>query len=351
MSEPVLRRSGRNIAKKEAASAAPPAPAPVPKKRASAEPKKPAAKKAKTAVDKAAAVVKNAVGKDKKEETSNKKKAEAAAAAAAGEASAAAAEEKVAPAATASSSSAAAAVATTSTVVAPPAAKPAAKAKGGKAKAKKADAAEEAAVALKEGDLLPNTLPEVQTHDGGKTTLTAILAKASKGIVVFAYPKASTPECTSQACLFRDNYASFTDAGYAVYGLSGDQPGANEKFRNKQNLTYTLLCDPTYELHEKLGIKKSPKGTIRSVIVIEKAASTDNANPGKILRKTKASAVLSLQIAKEVVGIDGGAVAAAGKKEKEVEGNAGKKEKEKEKEKAGDGDVTLPDAGAEGEGA
>ncbi|PUU72858.1 thioredoxin-like protein, partial [Tuber borchii] len=110
----------------------------------------------------------------------------------------------------------------------------------------------------------------VQTHDGGKTTLTAILAKASKGIVIFAYPKASTTECTTQACLFRDNYTAFTDAGYSVYGLSGDQPGANEKFRNKQNLTYTLLCDPTYELHEKLGIKKSPKGTIRSVIIIEK---------------------------------------------------------------------------------
>ncbi|KAG0636428.1 thioredoxin-like protein [Tuber brumale] len=330
MSEPVLRRSGRNIAKKEAAPPPPPAAAPAPKKRASAEPRKPAAKKAKTAVDKATAVVKNAISKDKnsKKEDASKKKAE-------GEAStsAAAAEMKAASTPAAPSSSSAAAVTTTTVVTAAAATKSAAKAKSGKAKAKKTDVAEEAAAALKEGDLLPNTLPEVQTHDGGKTTLASILAKASKGIVIFAYPKASTPECTTQACLFRDNYTAFTDAGYSVYGLSGDQPGANEKFRNKQNLTYTLLCDPTYELHEKLGIKKSPKGTIRSVIIIAKTSGDDTAAPypGKILRKTKASAQVSLQVAKEVIGLDGAKEADAG-------GN-----------KDAAGDVTLPDAGGAGE--
>lgn len=146
---------------------------------------------------------------------------------------------------------------------------------------------------------------------------------------------ASTPECTTQACLFRDNYTAFTDAGYSVYGLSGDQPGANEKFRNKQNLTYTLLCDPAYELHEKLGIKKSPKGTIRSVIIIEKTPGDDAAaatHPGRILRKTKASAQVSLQVAKEVVGLDSA--------KKEADGG-GKKDAA--------GDVTLPDAGVAGE--
>ncbi|CUS06998.1 unnamed protein product [Tuber aestivum] len=321
MSEPVLRRSGRNIAKKEVA---PPPPVPTSKKRVSAEPKRPASKKAKMAVDRAAAVVKNAVGKDR----DNKKKPE-------GETttSVAATEQKAATTpATASSSSVAAAV--SATVVAAPAVTKSAKAKGGKAKAKKADVAEDAAVALKDGDLLPITLPEVQTHDGGKTTLTAILAKASKGIVIFAYPKASTPECTTQACLFRDNYTAFTDAGFSVYGLSGDQPGVNEKFRNKQNLTYTLLCDPTYELHEKLGIKKSPKGTIRSVIIIEKASGDDApaAHPGKILRKTKASAQVSLQVAKEVVGLGG---------TKEADGGGNKDAA---------GDATLPDARAAGEG-
>ncbi|CAZ79243.1 unnamed protein product [Tuber melanosporum] len=330
MSEPVLRRSGRNIAKKEAAPP-PPAPGPAPKKRASTEPKKPSAKKARTVVDKAPTVVKNAVSKDKdsKKEDASKKKPEGEASA-----SAAAAEVKAAPIPAAESSSAAPTV-TTTIVTTTAGTKSAAKAKSGKAKAKRADAAEEAAAALGDGDLLPNTLPEVQTHDGGKTTLTAILAQASKGIVIFAYPKASTPECTTQACLFRDNYTAFTDAGYSVYGLSGDQPVANEKFRNKQNLTYTLLCDPTYELHEKLGIKKSPKGTVRSVIIIEKTSGDAAAatHPGKILRKTKASAHVSLQVAKEVVGLDG--------TKKDAEGG-GKKDAA--------GDVTLPDAGAAGEG-
>lgn len=99
--------------------------------------------------------------------------------------------------------------------------------------------------------------------------------------------------------MFRDNTASFKDAGYAIYGLSGDKPDANKKFQAKQNLAdIVLLCDPTYVLHEQLGIKKNPKGTVRSVIVIQK---TDSGSI--ILKKSPASPALSLTKAQEAIGI------------------------------------------------
>ncbi|RPB14473.1 hypothetical protein P167DRAFT_533889 [Morchella conica CCBAS932] len=127
--------------------------------------------------------------------------------------------------------------------------------------------------------------------------------------------KASTPGCIAQACLFRDSFTAFSDAGYTVYGLSGDSPAANEKFKSKQSLTYTLLCDPTYELHEKLAIKKKPKGTIRSVVIIEKIS--EDGHTGKVLRISPASPQISLQIAKEAVGIDHASIIAAKAKEAE----------------------------------
>jgi len=166
--------------------------------------------------------------------------------------------------------------------------------------AKSVGGKKEPTAGLQEGEMLPADLPEVQTHDGKTVTLAGLLAEAKKGIIIFAYPKASTPGCTTQACLFRDSFSAFDTVGYTVYGLSGDSPAANTKFVEKQALTYTLLCDAKYELHEKLGIKKAPKGTIRSVTVIEKTG-----DGGKILKKTPASPKESLEIAKEAVGMEG----------------------------------------------
>jgi peroxiredoxin Q/BCP len=110
---------------------------------------------------------------------------------------------------------------------------------------------------------------------------------------------ASTPGCTTQACAFRDSTATFKDAGYAIYGLSGDSPSANEKFKTKQNLEdITLLCDPKYELHARLGIKKEPKGTIRSIVVLSKGE-----DKAVILKKSPASPGQSVDMAQKAIGI------------------------------------------------
>lgn len=100
------------------------------------------------------------------------------------------------------------------------------------------------------------------------------LAASGTTVVLFAYPKASTPGCTRQACSFRDRYSDFQkDASgtskVAVFGISADSPGAQTTFKTKQNLPYDLLCDPEYKLLGPLGSKKEPKGVIRSHYVVK----------------------------------------------------------------------------------
>ncbi|KAF5005186.1 hypothetical protein FDECE_8359 [Fusarium decemcellulare] len=111
---------------------------------------------------------------------------------------------------------------------------------------------------------------EIETNDGDKTTLKKLVDDSKSGVVLFTYPKASTPGCTKQVCFFRDSYEPLTADGLAIYGLSTDSPKANTTFKEKQKLPYPLLCDPKATLIEAIGLKKAPKGTTRGVFVIDK---------------------------------------------------------------------------------
>ncbi|KAI0144011.1 AhpC-TSA-domain-containing protein [Hypoxylon sp. NC0597] len=121
---------------------------------------------------------------------------------------------------------------------------------------------------------------EVETNDGKKTTLKALVDESESGVVIFTYPKASTPGCTTQACLFRDSYEPLTKGGLAIYGLSSDSPKANTTFKTKQNLPYPLLCDPSATLIDAIGLKKAPKGITRGVFAVDKAGKVLIAEPG-----------------------------------------------------------------------
>ncbi|OIW23447.1 alkyl hydroperoxide reductase/ thiol specific antioxidant/ Mal allergen, partial [Coniochaeta ligniaria NRRL 30616] len=121
---------------------------------------------------------------------------------------------------------------------------------------------------------------EIATNDGTKTTLKALVDESKAGVVLFTYPKASTPGCTTQACLFRDSYTPLTAGGLAIYGLSTDSPKSNTTFKDKQKLPYPLLCDPDSTLIAAIGLKKSPKGTQRGVFVVDKAGKVVLAEPG-----------------------------------------------------------------------
>ncbi|OLN86436.1 Peroxiredoxin [Colletotrichum chlorophyti] len=121
---------------------------------------------------------------------------------------------------------------------------------------------------------------EIETNDGEKTTLKELVDKSKAGVVLFTYPKASTPGCTKQACLFRDSYEPLTATGFAIYGLSNDSPKANTTFKEKQKLPYPLLCDPKATLIGAIGMKKPPKSTQRGVFVVDKTGKVLIAEPG-----------------------------------------------------------------------
>ena len=101
------------------------------------------------------------------------------------------------------------------------------------------------------GDTAPDfTLTDAQ---GGEVSLAELRAGARKGVVVYFYPKASTPGCTKEACDFRDSLASWQEAGYAVVGVSPDEPAALARFADKQSLPFGLLSDPDHEVMEAWG--------------------------------------------------------------------------------------------------
>jgi thioredoxin-dependent peroxiredoxin len=191
--------------------------------------------------------------------------------------------------------------------------KPAPKKKGDEKKDKPAAPAASKAPAVGETIMLEGFGGELETHDGKKTTLKELVGDSEGGVVLFTYPKASTPGCrfppcpygptrrgamvqetdggifantegwplgTKQVCFFRDSYDPITKAGFTIYGLSADSGKANTTFKTKQNLQYSLLCDVKATLIAAIGLKKGPSGTQRGVFVVDKEGKVLIAEPG-----------------------------------------------------------------------
>ncbi len=114
------------------------------------------------------------------------------------------------------------------------------------------------------------TLPD---QDGAPVSLADF---AGRKVVVYFYPAASTPGCTTQACDFRDNLNSLAAAGYQVLGVSKDEQPALQRFREEQGLTFPLLSDPDLAVHrvyaaygEKSLYGKTVTGVLRSTFVVD----------------------------------------------------------------------------------
>ena len=75
-----------------------------------------------------------------------------------------------------------------------------------------------------------------------------------KKLVVFFYPKASTPGCTAEACDLRDNYARFQTNNYALLGVSADSAKAQAKFIEKYDLPFPLLADEDKSVIQAFGV-------------------------------------------------------------------------------------------------
>ncbi|MGL4412153.1 MAG: thioredoxin-dependent thiol peroxidase [Bacteroidales bacterium] len=99
---------------------------------------------------------------------------------------------------------------------------------------------------------------------------------SGKKIVLYFYPKDSTPGCTAEACNLRDNYEQLQSAGYTVIGVSADSVESHKRFAEKQNLPFTLLSDAEKEMleaYDAWGMKKlygkEYMGIIRKTFLID----------------------------------------------------------------------------------
>lgn len=116
--------------------------------------------------------------------------------------------------------------------------------------------------------------PDFELVDDQGETVT-LQAYRGHPLIVYFYPKAETPGCTTQACDFRDNIASLGASGYVVVGVSPDDPAALQDFRKNHSLSFPLLSDPNHKTIEAWGAwgEKTVKGQtmiglIRSTIVV-----------------------------------------------------------------------------------
>lgn len=104
---------------------------------------------------------------------------------------------------------------------------------------------------LKAGDPAPDVILET---DGGQKFRLADLR--GQNVVLFFYPKADTPGCTTEACEFRDASARFAATGAVILGVSPDGAAAQSRFKVKYGLPFTLLADPRHEAAEAFGVWK-----------------------------------------------------------------------------------------------
>lgn len=120
--------------------------------------------------------------------------------------------------------------------------------------------------------------------DDGKTH--ALRDHEGERVVLYFYPRDSTPGCTTEACDFRDNLSRLRKAGAVVYGVSRDSLESHEKFRAKHDLNFVLLSDPDLKAHKKYGAwgeknmyGKKVEGVIRSTFLIDEQGKIAKAWP------------------------------------------------------------------------
>lgn len=124
---------------------------------------------------------------------------------------------------------------------------------------------------LEKGDIAPDfTLLDQDEHP------VSLGDFRGRRVILYFYPAAQTPGCTTQACDFRDSLASLQGAGYTVLGLSRDLPEKLRAFRDSDGLTFPLLSDADHAVHEAYGAwgekqnyGKTITGVLRSTFVVD----------------------------------------------------------------------------------
>jgi thioredoxin-dependent peroxiredoxin len=124
---------------------------------------------------------------------------------------------------------------------------------------------------LKEGDTAPDFT--LRDQNGDEVTLSDLRGGT---VVVYFYPRADTPGCTTQACGVRDRYDEYAKAGARVIGISPDEVEDIAKFAGKYDLGFTLLADPDHKVAEAYGAwgeksmyGKKYMGILRSTFIVD----------------------------------------------------------------------------------
>ncbi len=119
-------------------------------------------------------------------------------------------------------------------------------------------------------------------------------------IVMWFFPKASTPGWTVEGCGFRDEFKTFINQGYAIIGVSADSPKKQKKFVEKYNFPFTMLCDEDHNMlkdYKVWGLKKfmgrEYMGITRLTYVINKSSKIEHVFD-KVITKSHAQDVLKI---------------------------------------------------------
>ena len=130
---------------------------------------------------------------------------------------------------------------------------------------------------------------ELPDQDGNPVKLSALRGRP---VVVYFYPKAATPGCTTQACGVRDHEDHYAAAGAVVLGISPDSPAKLKSFQEKESLNFTLLSDADHATAEAYGVwaKKMMYGRTyfgneRTTFIID-----SDGRVAEVLRKVKPAA-------------------------------------------------------------
>lgn len=136
------------------------------------------------------------------------------------------------------------------------------------------------------------TLPD---QDGSPVSLSGF---AGKKVVLYFYPKDSTPGCTRQACAFAAAYGEFERLGVSVIGVSKDSAASHRKFANKHSLPFLLLSDPELTAIQAYGVWQEKKlygkvsmGVVRTTYIIDENGVIEKVMP-KVKPDTNAAEIL-----------------------------------------------------------
>ncbi|GAB6121227.1 thioredoxin-dependent thiol peroxidase [Dysgonomonas termitidis] len=150
-------------------------------------------------------------------------------------------------------------------------------------------------MALNIGDKIPDILGINQDGETVKSS-----DYAGQKLVLYFYPKDSTPGCTAEACSFRDNFSKLRKAGYQILGVSVDDEKAHKKFIEKQQLPFPLIADTGKKLVEAFGVwgektfmGRKFMGTFRTTFLIDESGTIEQIiGPKEIKTKEHAEQIL-----------------------------------------------------------